>query len=218
MFYATAHISQQKKAKSAQGFQPEDALAFRPWPASYQHGGLVAFPKTWQVEVGGDVATPQTLTLETLATFPLSNQYRRIISIEGWSYRSRWEGIQLRHLVNHVRPAPGAQFIKQTNASGHVECLPLAVALSGEAILCTREAEKPLTALHGGPLRLLVFDRYCHKGLGQLTKLEFVSAECAGFGETLGYPADGKIKPGRFYAFDLKTFRPVDQPGEVTGY
>lgn len=190
-------------------------------PATYLEGLVNVDPTQWKLDVSGMVVKPRTLTMADLEALPKVTQNRRIVSIEGWSYRAEWAGIPLHHLVEEVKPQAAATLIRQVNLMGQEEFLPLSVALQNRALLCFGINGKKLLPLYGGPLRLLVFDRYSYKGMTQLAKLEFVSAdaETPGFWQQHGYPSDGLIEPGRYYyAFDLKKLRPVPQAGEVTIY
>jgi DMSO/TMAO reductase YedYZ molybdopterin-dependent catalytic subunit len=189
-------------------------------PATYREGLSMVDPEAWQMEIGGQVQHPQTIRMRDLQALPQITQNRRLVSAEGWTFRAEWGGIPLFQLVEQIRPDPQATLLRQTSMNGQVEFLPLAAALQNRALLCYNANGKPLSPLHGGPLRLLIFDRYSYKGMAQLARLDFVSAkeETPGFWETRGYPADGQIEPGKYYAFDLKKMRPVPQDGEVTIY
>jgi DMSO/TMAO reductase YedYZ molybdopterin-dependent catalytic subunit len=201
-----------------QGNMVSDPL--RDWPATYSGGIQLVDYDTWTLQVGGHVAMPRTFTLAELKNFLLLTQNRRIVSAEGWTYRSEWEGFMLHQLVEKVKPEPTATILRQENLCGHVEYVPIAAITQGRSLFCFSESGKRLTPLYGGPLRLLFFDRYSYKGLGQLARLDFITPEEEepGFWQKKGYPADGQIIPGKFYAFDLKRHRPVPSAGEVTIY
>ncbi|MBY0403192.1 MAG: molybdopterin-dependent oxidoreductase, partial [Cyanobacteria bacterium] len=190
------------------------------WPATYNDSMVMIAPDDWRLEIGGNIERPRILTLQELKTFPQVTQNRRMVSAEGWSYRTEWMGVPLHHVVEAAKASPEATLIKQVNLSGHEEYLPVQDALKSRALLCFGVSNKMLPCLYGGPLRLMVFDRYSYKGLAQLSRIEFISPEEAGssFWEKKGYSKEGNIQPGRYYAFDLKRARPIPQPGEVTIY
>jgi DMSO/TMAO reductase YedYZ molybdopterin-dependent catalytic subunit len=178
----------------------------------------------WSLSVEGLVQTPRQYMENQLKSLPHITQNRRLVSADGWTYRTEWMGIPLQHLVEAVRPTMQATHLRQENLTGDVSFLPLTELLRSRPLLCVGVGNQPLPPVYGGPIRLLVFDRYSYKGLGQLSKLTFVSqqeAEQEMQQETWvqrGYTAEGTIVPGRYYAFDLKRFRPVPHPGEVTIY
>ena len=186
------------------------------WPANYLDGFQAFDPEHWQLQVCGLADRPQTFSLKDLNSFTRIQQNRRLVFADGWSYRAPWEGFVLQELLHRVAPRPEAQFLIQTNSAGHVECMPLKELYAQRTLLCMRIAGKPLTALHGGPLRLMVFDRYAHKGLGQIVKLELSETEVPGHFASKGYDPAAQIEPGDYYAADLKSVQAIKAPGEVT--
>ncbi len=57
-------------------------------------------------------------------------------------------------------------------------------------MVCYEADGEPLTAEHGGPVRLVVPSRYFWKSAKWLTGLELVAADQPGFWERLGYHND----------------------------
>ena len=57
-------------------------------------------------------------------------------------------------------------------------------------MVCYEADGEPLTAEHGGPVRLVVPSRYFWKSAKWLTGLELVAADKPGFWERLGYHND----------------------------
>lgn len=189
---------------------------FLNWPANYLDGFQAFDPEHWHLEVGGLVDRPQEFTLKDMNSFTRIQQNRRLVFADGWTYRAPWEGFVLQELLHRVAPKPEAQFLIQTNLSGHVECLPLKELYAQRALLCMRVSGKPLPAMYGGPLRLMVFDRYAHKGLGQIAKLELSDIAVPGHFADKGYDPAAQIEPGDYYAADLKIVQTIKTPGEVT--
>lgn len=189
---------------------------FLNWPASYLDGFQAFDPEHYRLEVCGLVEKPQEFTLKELSAFTRIQQNRRLVFADGWSYRSNWEGFVVHELLHRVSPKPEAKFLIQTNLAGHTECLPLKDLYTQRALFCMKVSGKSLPALYGGPLRLMVFDRYAHKGLGQITRLELSEEEIPGYFTQKGYNAQGDIEPGNYYASDLQSIQSIKAPGEVT--
>lgn len=190
------------------------------WPASYQANGARGFEaleaEAWEVEIMGLVERPQTFRVKELMGFTRIQQNRRLVFADGWCFRANWEGLVLSELLHRVGPQPEAQYLIQTNAAGHQECLPLKDLYAQRALFCLKVNGQPLPPQYGGPLRLMVFDRYAHKGLGQLVRLELANEPIAGYFAGKGYHPDGQIVPGEYYASDLKTMQSIKTPGEMT--
>jgi DMSO/TMAO reductase YedYZ molybdopterin-dependent catalytic subunit len=223
MFYGLLHPahpeSAPKPSQTAGSSDSYDWPALRNWPATFELAVETGIPtQRWEVAVGGDVAKPRVYRLQELMALPTVHQFRRLVSCDGWTYRAQWTGIRFRDLMNELRPAPSARFVRQVNASGQVEYTPVRPLIDNDVILCFAESDKPLTPWHGGPVRLMVFDRYCYKGLGQIVRLDFVAEPEASRSQAKGWSSDGAIVPGKYYAFDQKNFKSIDRPGEVTQY
>lgn len=189
---------------------------FAKWPASYLDGYQNVDLSHWEMEVCGLVDKPQNFSLKDFAQFTRIQQNRRLVFADGYTYRDNWEGFVAQELLHRVSPQPEAKYLKQTNLSGHVEYLPLKDLYTQRALFCVRANGKALPALYGGPLRLMIFDRYAHKGMGQLTRLELVDEAGAGHFEGKGYDPDAIIQPGNYYASDLNSMQTIKTPGEVT--
>ncbi|MGE0199849.1 MAG: molybdopterin-dependent oxidoreductase [Candidatus Melainabacteria bacterium] len=193
----------------------------QPWPATYLDAMADLTPAQWTLTVDGLVEKPRSFTYsEFLALQPaLSQQERRLISAEGWSYRGQFEGILLAALVNAVKPSPQAKFLIQTNASDHQTAIDLTMAIREKAMFCHRVNGQALSPLYGGPIRLMVFHRFSHKGLGQVTRLTFSETPLEAsqdFWVHKGYTLEGTVSPGDYYAFDLGAFRPIREPEQVS--
>lgn len=189
---------------------------FLNWPASYLDGFQAFDPDHFRLEVGGLADKPQAFSLKELTGFTRIQQNRRLVFADGFSFKATWEGFVVHELLHRVSPKPEAKFLIQTSLSGHVECLPLKDLYTQRALFCLRVSGKNLPAIYGGPLRLLVFDRYAHKGLGQITRLELSEEEVPGYYASKGYAPDAQIEPGDYYASDLQSLQPIKTPGEVT--
>lgn len=194
----------------------QEAQAFLNWPASYLDGFQNFDPSHYQLEVCGLVERPHVFTLKELINFTRIQQNRRLVFADGWAYRGVWEGFVVQELLHRVAPRPQARFLIQTNLAGQVECLPIKDLYSQRALFCLAGSGKPLPAIYGGPIRLMVFDRYAHKGLGQLVRLELSDHEIPGSFAEKGYSPTGSIEPGDYYASDLQTIQRIKMPGEVT--
>jgi DMSO/TMAO reductase YedYZ molybdopterin-dependent catalytic subunit len=190
--------------------------AFLNWPATYSQGFQSFDPHQYQLNVCGLVERPHTFSFQELMALTRIQQNRRLVFADGYTFRSSWEGFVVQELLHRAAPKPQARFLIQTNLSGQVECLPLKDLYSQRALFCVRVNHKPLPELYGGPIRLMVFDRYAHKGLGQIVSLELSDHEIPGDFSKLGYEASGEIQAGEYYASDLRSLQQIKTAGEVT--
>ncbi len=191
------------------------------WPASYESHGISELSfEDWDLSTGGAIEKPTRFVYRNIQAMPQNTQERRWISADGWSIKASWQGVLIEELVKRIHPqytanpSDEALWVHQRNRQGAVECLLLKDLIEGKALLCHKVNGQPLPWLHGGPVALMVFDRYGYKGLGQITELNFETSPLAGATthQEKGYPSDGQIAPGDYYAFDLQAFRPLHGP------
>ena len=217
MFHSLYHSNANSSvAPTKPDDHPTCSRAFLNWPASYLDGFRPFDAHRYQLEVCGLVERPHTFSFQELMSFTRVQQNRRLVFADGWSYRNTWEGFVVQELLHRVAPRPQARFLIQTNLVGQVECLPIKDLYSQRAFFCMKAGTKFLPVVQGGPIRLMVFDRYAHKGLGQIVKLELSDHEVPGTFAERGYSPEGTIEPGDFYAADLKTIQRIKTSGEVT--
>jgi DMSO/TMAO reductase YedYZ molybdopterin-dependent catalytic subunit len=161
------------------------------WPVL--HAGDVARvdPAAWSLRIFGEVEEEVTLDYEQLRGLPATDVTTDIHCVTRWSrFDARFRGVHWRELAKLCRPRPSAHFAIAHADAGYTENLPLA-ALDEENALVAYEADgEPLTAEHGGPVRLLVPSRYFWKSAKWLNGIELVPADRPGFWERYGYHND----------------------------
>lgn len=210
------HSLYQRQKTTAEPAAESRVRILTAWPASYAGGLSMVDPDSWTVEVDGLVERPQRFNLKDLAGFTRIQQNRRLVFADGWTFRAQWEGFVLPELLHRVSPRPEARYLHQTDTAGHIECLPVQDLITQRALFCMRVDGQALPSLHGGPLRLMVFDRYAHKGLSQIVRLTFSDQELPGHWAGKGYDPRGEIEPGSYYAADLRIMQSVRSAGEIT--
>jgi sulfoxide reductase catalytic subunit YedY len=158
-------------------------------------------PVPWTLEVKGLVAKPRTFDLDDLVrTFPLEERLYRHRCVEAWAMAVPWTGLPLAALVQKVEPLPSARFVRfvsflrpeeaSRQSSGrlpwpYTEGLTLAEATNELAFLATGMYGHPLLKQHGAPVRLVVPWKYGFKSAKSLVRLEFTAERPATFWNTL---------------------------------
>jgi DMSO/TMAO reductase YedYZ molybdopterin-dependent catalytic subunit len=146
---------------------------------------------TWTLRLFGEVEEEVALDYEQLQALPATEITTDIHCVTRWSrFDAGFRGVHWRELVTLCRPKPSAHFAIAHAEAGYTENLPLA-ALDEENALVAYEADgEPLTAEHGGPVRLVVPSRYFWKSAKWLNGIELVPADRPGFWERYGYHND----------------------------
>ena len=172
------------------------------WPVL--HAGTVPHTDlaTWDFEVFGEVEEPVTLTYDELQELPAHEVTVDIHCVTRWSrFDTSFRGVHWRELAKLARPKPTARFVVAHAEQGFTSNLPLA-ALEEENALVAYEADgEPLTAEHGGPVRLVVPSRYFWKSAKWLNGIELVAADRPGFWERYGYHNDADPWQEERYGF-----------------
>jgi DMSO/TMAO reductase YedYZ molybdopterin-dependent catalytic subunit len=147
----------------------------------------------WSLTIDGLVGRPLTLTWEDFQSLPRVRVLADFHCVTRWSRLGNlWEGVAAAEIARRVGVRPEARFVV---AGGYDDDwttnLPLAEFLAADALLADRHDGRPLTADHGGPVRLIVPRLYAWKSAKWLRGLTFLAEDAPGFWERLGYHDHG---------------------------
>lgn len=146
-------------------------------------------PHPWTVEIGGLVAKPQTIDIETIMKdFVMEERVYRMRCVEAWSMVIPWIGFPLSALLDRVEPLGSAKYVafetvvrpkEMPGQSGFFQPLPwpyvdglrLDEARHPLAILATGLYGETLPNQNGAPLRLVTPWKYGFKGIKSIVKI-----------------------------------------------
>lgn len=149
----------------------------------------------WQLEIGGLVDNPVTLSWADFLALPQADDVSDFHCVTTWSRcDNHWRGVRFTTLAELVVPnddaghvlctgydqMPGTQIPYTTN-------LPLARAVEGDVLLVHTWQGQPLPREHGGPVRMITPKLYAWKGTKWIRKIEFLAHDQKGFWEVRGY-------------------------------
>lgn len=147
---------------------------------------------SWRLDIAGEVDTPMALTWDAFTALPQVETVSDIHCVTSWSrYDNRWNGVSTQELAAHAGIHAEAQFAILTSHDGYTTNLALADFLSEDALLAHSWDGAPLTAEHGGPMRLVVPHLYFWKSPKWLRRIEFATSDHPGFWEVRGYHNHG---------------------------
>lgn len=164
--------------------------------------------RPWTVELTGEVAQERRWNLEDLRAMPQVERVIDIHCVTRWSKLGvRLGGVPLAALLEEAEPTAHAKFVSFVARSerGHSTSLVLRDALDLGALIVLTVDGTPLDELRGGPVRVVVPERYFYKSLKWLERIELLAADRLGFWEaTAGYHniADVALEQ-RYIASDL---------------
>jgi len=145
----------------------------------------------WRLEVTGLVARPLELDWDDLQACPRQELRADIHCVTRWSCLGlAWEGVHPRELLARAAPGPGATHVTLHGYDGYTTNLPLEALLADGVLLADTLEGRPLPRDHGGPLRLVLPERYFWKSAKWLRAIEIHAGDRPGFWETRGYHND----------------------------
>ncbi len=173
------------------------------WPVLDLGEQPVISTDTWRLEVGGLVETQLDLDWTAFQAIEQSTYVSDIHCVTTWSrYDNTWQGVSTHDLLDLAMPKAQATHVMLTSYDGYTTNLPLIDFAADDAILATSWEGQPLTAEHGGPMRLIVPHLYFWKSAKWLRRIDFLPADAAGFWERNGYHMYGDPWREQRYADD----------------
>lgn len=101
-----------------------------------------------------------------------------------------WQGVRAQQLLALAQPKASAHFVTLHSYDGYTTNLPLEALLDDDVIIAHSVLGAPLSAEHGGPVRLVVPKRYAWKSAKWLEAIEIHEYDKPGFWEVRGYHND----------------------------
>lgn len=140
----------------------------------------------WSLKILGLVARPRVWTFSELTSFPTIERTIDVHCVTRWSMLDAvWRGVPLLTLLAETRPTAEARFLSFVSRSPrrHSTSLPLADIERLDPLIAWQWHGEPISEPHGGPLRLIVPDRYFYKSLKWLDTIELLAEDRLGYWE-----------------------------------
>ena len=142
----------------------------------------------WSITVDGLVDSPTTWDWRTVHALPASSYFGDIHCVTTWSkFDTTFAGVSVDALLEVAGPKPEATHIVATATTGYTTNLPIDDITGGKAWIVWEFDGKPLTAEHGGPVRMLVPHLYFWKSAKWITRIQLLDHDEQGFWERNGY-------------------------------
>ncbi|MFM7072115.1 MAG: molybdopterin-dependent oxidoreductase [Planctomycetota bacterium] len=140
----------------------------------------------WSLQILGLVTHPQVWTFRELTSFPTVERTIDVHCVTRWSMLDAvWRGVPLLTLLAETLPTAEARFLSFVSRSPrrHSTSLPLADIERLDPLIAWQWHGEPISEPHGGPLRLIVPDRYFYKSLKWLDTIELLAEDRLGYWE-----------------------------------
>jgi DMSO/TMAO reductase YedYZ molybdopterin-dependent catalytic subunit len=146
----------------------------------------------WRLRVDGAVREPLSLSWSDLLALPHVDREVDFHCVTGWSVMDlAFRGVLLETVVALARPTPEATHVMTYGSDGYSTNLPLEEALKPDVLLVDTVDGKPLPAVHGGPVRIVVPQLWAWKGAKWVSRIELLTHDRRGYWEIRGYSNTG---------------------------
>ncbi len=172
------------------------------WPVLHAGGIPEIDLAAWRFRVSGEVEQELELTWEQFTELPRTSSVQDIHCVTRWSrFDAQFEGVHWRELARLCRPLTTARFAIAEAEHDFTSNVPIGSLEDGDALLATHADGAPLTAEHGGPLRLIVPHKYFWKSAKWLKGIRLLPVDRPGFWERYGYHNDADPWQEERYSF-----------------
>lgn len=158
------------------------------WPV-LTHGAVPSVAVTdYRLALRGLVQRQTTLSwtdLERLGRIEVTADFHCVTRFS--TLDNTWGGFSTRTVLETAGINPAATHVLVHSYGGYTTNLPLEDFLSSRALLADRHDNGPLSAEHGGPLRLIVPHLYAWKSAKWVSAIELLESDARGFWEQNGY-------------------------------
>lgn len=165
----------------------------RKWPVLQYGRTPIVERDEWQLDVTGLVERPLNLDWQSFRALPRVQVFSDFHCVTRWSRLGNlWEGVAMSEILARVGVKPEARFAVVTGYDdGWTTNLPLADLTAEDALLVDTHDGQPLSADHGGPVRLVVPRLYAWKSAKWIRAIELVALDRPGLWEQMGYHMRG---------------------------
>jgi len=183
--------AKEKQARQEGRLPPGQSLTVK-WPVLH-YGRVPEFdPARWDFKISGLVETPLRLTWDEFRALPRVESTSDFHCVTRWSrLDNRWKGVRFTDVFERAKVKPEAQYALVLAEEAYTSNIPLKDLLRPDVLFAFEHDGEPLTADHGGPLRLIVPHLYAWKSVKWVRGFMLLDHDRLGFWERNGYHAYG---------------------------
>jgi DMSO/TMAO reductase YedYZ molybdopterin-dependent catalytic subunit len=171
---------------------PPGQIITQKWPVLHFGTVPTVDTGTWRFEITGAVEQPLAISWSELHALPRQETACDIHCVTRWSrYDNVFDGVSVASLLQRASPRAAARYVLVHAEHGFTTNLPLDDLNRPANLLALTHNGEPLTAEHGGPVRLLVPHLYFWKSAKWVRGFELLEEDYPGFWEQNGYHMRG---------------------------
>jgi DMSO/TMAO reductase YedYZ molybdopterin-dependent catalytic subunit len=149
----------------------------------------------YRLTVDGLVERPASYRLSDLRALPQTRLVRDVQCVTGWRVpRTAFSGVRLSALLDAAGVRAEGTALRLTCFDGvYTESLTLAQARRADMLVALTMNDRPVTAAHGGPVRLYAAPMYFYKSAKWLAGITVTKDVEPGYWERYGYDVDAWV-------------------------
>jgi methionine sulfoxide reductase catalytic subunit len=134
----------------------------------------------YRLRVSGLVERPQSFSLADLRRMHMQHQVTTHFCIQGWSGVAKWAGVPMTEILDAAKPTSDARyavfysFSKGDQGGHYYDVHSMRNMRHPLTLLAFEMNDRPLSVLHGAPLRLRVENELGFKMVKWISEIEFV--------------------------------------------
>jgi DMSO/TMAO reductase YedYZ molybdopterin-dependent catalytic subunit len=162
------------------------------WPVLHYGKVYKIKPADWTLKITGLVEQERVIPYREFDALPTVEVFSDIHCVTTWSrYNNTWEGVSTGVIKDLVKIQPSAKYVMVEGEGGFTTNLPLDDFFQADVLFALKHDGQPVSAEHGGPVRLVVPRLYFWKSAKWVTGLRFMAQDEPGFWESNGYHIHG---------------------------
>src|SRR5262245_44000557 len=183
--------ARETQARAEGRLPPGQSLTLK-WPVLH-YGRVPDFDESkWDFKISGEVDAPLKLSWKEFLALRQTEVTSDFHCVTRWSrLDNRWTGVLFTEVLKLVKPAATAKHALVLAEEGYTSNVPLADLQHPNVLFAHSHDGEPLSAEHGGPLRLVVPHLYAWKSVKWVRGFLLLNEERSGFWERNGYHAYG---------------------------
>ncbi len=181
----------EKQARSEGRLPPGQSLTIK-WPVLHA-GSVPRFdPSRWDFKIDGLVESSSRYTWQEFRALPQGEITSDFHCVTRWSkLNNLWKGVLFTDVLQLANARPSATHVLVLAEEGYTSNIPLKDLERPDVLFAFEHDHEPLSAEHGGPVRLVVPHLYAWKSVKWVRGFTLLDHDQPGFWERNGYHAYG---------------------------
>jgi DMSO/TMAO reductase YedYZ molybdopterin-dependent catalytic subunit len=148
----------------------------------------------YRLEVSGLVQNPQNYTYDQIKAKQTYQKVVKLDCVEGWDVTILWEGVQVKDILNDVKPLPQANTVIFYAVDGYSTSFPLDYFQNNQIIMAYKMNNATIPPERGFPFQLVAESKWGYKWIKWIEKIELSNnSSYKGYWESRGYSNSGNL-------------------------